>query len=677
MLCLPKDSVDSFKQALVSRKLNPKELASMSSAARHKLFSEVVGDSHAKYVNSLFESKTLLKNQQRGYLTWAKNVANITPAARRTMMDKIANLDRVLDPEDEKMFLKDLASTRLGFDVTADEAKKIAELSRRVQETKTAELSTKEAALEKNWKPSVSDLNYGRARYDFNEHISNLKNDANKLRLSDLKGKGVLQVAPMVTKGIFDTSKSIGASLDDSFALRQGAKAFWTNNRLWQKQFVESFKNIAKGLKSTEAVNREFNSHMMADPHYDEAIKNGLALRGNEDAFPTSLPEKIPVFGRAFGASEVAYNAFAQNLRLSIYKKQMALAQDMGKEVPENYGKNMAKMVNSLTGRGGFGSLEPASNVANVAFYSLRFLKSNVDTLLLHPAGLGVGGTLDAALGKEGARVASEAQVKAATNLAKIVIGTAGVLATAKALKPDSVDYDPRSSNFGKIKIGDTRFDVSGGMASIVELASQLATSSTKSSTTGVITKLNTGDYGGQTQLSVIYKFLQNKASPVGGVALDKLQNKDHNGNPFSLKTEAKTLVTPLGVKNYQELKSDPNSANILAAVLADTFGIAANTYGKSNKNAQQKLGAEETALKQKIGADKFNQVLQQYNTRYDNALKNERSNLDKLDNETKASTISGVKRQIWKDLYKENDFKPKRTKRGADSQSIINSVKR
>lgn len=675
-LCLPPDLVAKVKSALVSGKFDPEKLASMTSEQRHAIFKDVVGEGNAKFINSEFESKTLLKNQQRGYLTWAKKLVGVTPEVRRTLEAKVAKLDHILNPEEEKGFLKDLASTKLGIDVTVKEAKHIADLSQRVQEAEALPRSSTSAALEKGWKPTANDLKYGYARYDFHEHINNLKSDATGFKLSDLKGKSALQVVPIVSKAIVDTTKSLGASLDDSFALRQGMKSFWTNNRIWQKQFIQSFANIAKGIKNTEAAKRDITAHLMADPHYDQAIKDGLALKGNEDAFPTSLPEKIPIAGRAFGASEVAYNAFAENLRLAIYKKQLSLVKDLGSDTPKDYGKNMAKMVNSLTGRGTFGRYDTVAGPLNVAFYSARFLKSNIDTLLLHPLGSGVGGTTDFIRGKEGASLVSAAQKKAATNLAKIIVGTAGVIAVANQLKPGSADTDPRSSNFGKIKIGDTRFDYTGGMGSIIELATQLATKSTKSPTTGVVTKLNSGNYGSQTQVDVLTNFLEGKASPVGGVALDFGKGQDHNGNKPTIKSEAGNLVEPLGIKNYTELKSDPHAANILASVLADTFGIAANTYGKSNKTAQQNLSNTQQALQSKIGSQKFNAALKEFNTRYDNTLASQKGNIDKLPNSEKAGTITGIKDKIWTSIYKENDFKAPKAKRSSAGKSILNSIK-
>src|SRR5205085_9705112 len=125
---------------------------------------------------------------------------------------------------------------------------------------------------------------------------------------------------------------------------------------------------------------------------------------------------------------------------------------------------------------------------------------------------------------------------QAALNLLKIISGTATVLLTAKALKPDSVDLDPRSADFGKIKIKNTRFDVSGGQSSIITLAARLISGKSKSSTTGKINQINAKDkkgnpaFGAQTKTDVVVDFLTNKLSPAARVVYELANNKDFNG---------------------------------------------------------------------------------------------------------------------------------------------------
>lgn len=566
--CLPQTAVNKFTEALRNGKINPYELNKMSSEERRKIFEDIVGKTGAKQVNAEFESKMLLKNQKFAYTNWAKQVAGINPAARRDLVAKIGRLDHALNPDEEHGFLQDLASTKLGTNVSEDEVRNIVKLSKATQNAEAASRSTIEQASRKGWEPTTNDLNYGRARYDLERYVGELKGNPKDFRLSEFKTHPILATKKL-PRAVADVSKSIGASLDDSFALRQGAKAFWTDFPRWQKAFRNSFVDLAKGAKNAESAEREINAHIMADPYYDQAIKDGLAVRNVksvDDVFPTSAPGRIPILGRAFNASEVAYSGFADNLRMGIYKNQLKLADGLGEGLSPTVRKNIAKEVNSLTGRGGFGSSEALAGKANIAFYSLRFLKSNVDTLLLHPAGIGVGG------------VGSQAQKTAAKNLLKIITGTAAVLGTANALKPGSVQFDPRSTDFGKIKVGDTRFEVTGGMDSLVTLASRILTETSKS-TNGTVSKLNTGKFGSSSDLDVLVNYLTGKTSPVAGVGVSLLKGKTFSGSKPSLGNSVGQLAEPLNVANFTELKGDKNSANILVAVIADTLGVSTNTY--------------------------------------------------------------------------------------------------
>lgn len=584
-VCLPPKEVEKFTAALRNGSIDPDKLAAMSSDERREFFTKITGADNAKGVNALFESKLLLKNQQQGFVRWAEKVSGMTPTAKRDILSRIARMDHILNPAEEKAFLKDLASTKLGVNVTQQEAKTIAELSSKVQETATKNVSTPEQSLTKGFEPSKADLEHGYAQYDLQKYISDLKSRTESFNVRDLKTPiGVAQSAAKLPAGIANVSKSLGASLDNSFALRQGLKTLWTNPKVWQKEFRQSFVNIAKGAKNAEQAQREFKAHLMADPLYDQAVKDGLAIIKQEDVFPTSLPGKIPVAGRAFNASEVAYDAFAENLRMAMYKANLRLAEKQGVDIGEDkFGKNVATMVNALTGRGGLGKLEPVSGPINLAFYSLRFLKSNFDTLVNHPLGSGVGGTVDRIRGKEGAKAVSFAQKQAAKTLVKLIGGTAGVLATADALKPGSVEWDPRSSDFGKIRVGDTRFDITGGMGSILTLAARIAKQSTKSTTTKEVTKLNSGEYGSQSEFDVATNFFTNKASPLGGVILTKLKGETPTGEKPTARGEATKLVTPLAINNFKELKKSEN-APVLAGVLGDFLGVSTNTYTPKKK---------------------------------------------------------------------------------------------
>lgn len=595
--CLIPSEVDKFKEALTSGKIDPAKLSDMTSEDRHNFFSDIVGQDNAKGVNSLFESKLLLKNQQAGMITWAKKVAGIPQEARRDMIARIERLDAVLNPTDEKAFLHDLAETKLGVSVTPEEAKTISQMSKDI-ETARAGIKASSAA------GSSDRMAYGHALVKMENYLLDKKGAVGKMRAVDFL-KHPVKTATLAA----GQTKAINASMDNSSIFRQGWKTLITNPILWQRNARRTFIDLARQFGNKEVMS-EVRANIMSR---DNALngnyrKMGLDVGTTEEPFPTHLPEKIPVLGRLYRASESAYTAFVYRQRADIADKYLQIAEKSGVNLGDTKElKSIGKLVNSLTGRGALGSFERVAGSINNVFFSPRFIKSNLDTLTAHQFQKGV---------------TPFVRKKAAMNLVKIVSATASILAIADAIKPGSVEKDPRSTDFGKIRVGDTRFDVTGGMGSIVTLASRITPTPgkegigeySKNPTTKQITKLNSGKFGSETGMDVVDNFFQNKLSPVAGVARDFLKGQTIQAQKPSLGKEAAGLVLPLSAQNYQELKGDPHSANILASMIADGLGIVTNTYGQAQTNWNQNPGKELLAFKSKVGQTKFNDANQQYN---------------------------------------------------------------
>lgn len=553
--CLPKFAADAFKAKLVSGEIDPGKLSDMSSAERREFFKGFLGEENAKQVNSLFESKLLLKNQQQGIINWAKSVAGLKPEIMRDLVAKVENMTEALKPADEKRFLADLAEKRLGVGVSAEEAGNIVDLANRVRTAKDA-IAT-----------GGDRLDYGRAEVSFDKYVGDLKNEALKTSILE-KLKHPLDT----TVDIAGQAKSIKASLDLSAIFRQGWRTMFTHPSIWFKNSLDAFSNAVKsfgGKAVMDEVNADIRSRPNALNNFYKRAK--LAVGVAEEAIPqTPITEKIPVIGRAFKASEESFNAFQKMQRADIFDKYIEAAQKAGVDLDTQRLQGLGKLVNSLTMRGNLGPLEPVANVVNNVFFSPRAVMSHVDFLTAHAFDPNV-----------------DLYVKklAAQNLAKVVIGTASIMLIANALKPGSVEFDPRSSDFGQIRIGDTRFNITGGMNSVATLASRIALQSTKSSTTHKINKLNTGKFGAETGGDIIGDFFSNKLSPAFSVFKEMaINHKDFDGNKPTLLGEAQNLFAPLPFTNALEAHSDPKAANLLAVLIADGLGIATNTYGAKKK---------------------------------------------------------------------------------------------
>lgn len=559
--CLPNFAAEQFKQKLISGEINPEKLSSISSEERRTFFSSFLGENNAKNINTLFESKLLLKNQQQGIINWAKTVGGIKPEVMRDLLSKVNKMTEVLNPAERQFFLEDLASHKLGIkNVTLEQAQKITELANKVNETQAA---MEGAPRRSGGIATPTETTYGNARTKFSNYVSDLKLKANKMTVGERLqptnyGKNIVDFA--------GTTKALKASFDNSAIGRQGWKVLMTHPGTWLKNSIKSFEDIVRQLGAKPVMN-EVNADIVSRPNYSLMQKAKLAIGTLEEAFPTHILEKVPALGRLYKASQTAYEAFMYRTRADIFDKYIEIAKKTGVDITDQAQlESIGKLVNSLTGRGHLGGVEPIANVLNNVFFSPRNLKSHIDVLTAHQFQKGV---------------TPFVRKQAAMNLIKIVGGTAGVLSMANAIMPGSVELDPRSADFGKIRVGNTRFDVSGGMASLVTLSARLITSESKSSTTGRLTKLNSRKFGAKTKVDVALDFTLNKLAPLASIMKDLVKGEDFQGNKPTVVGELKNLIVPLPITNYVELANNPNSAPILAAMIADALGIGTNTYSR------------------------------------------------------------------------------------------------
>lgn len=552
--CLIPKLADTFLEKVKSGEIDPAKLQEMSSAERHAFFANFMGEANAKHVNAAFESKLLLKNQQQGIINWAEKMGGLKPDVQRDILARVGRMTKVLEPKDLNGFLSDLAEQKLGFGVSMEEAGRISELAKNVQDAKRA------------------GAGWGKAQVAFDNYVSDLKRGIKKPMTA---GHAIMETA--------GTTKAINATFDDSAIFKQGWKLVFSNPVIWSRNALGTITDAVRTFGG-KALMDDFKAHLYEESNYvnGRIKKSGLAVGVREEDFPTALPEKLPLVGRAYKASEVAFTLFQYKNRVDVFNKYLDMAEKLGRDVdnPE-FLKNTGDLINDLTSRANLGRAEPIANYVNNVFFSPRKFVADAEFLT-------------AELFRPGIRQDPFLRRQAALNLAKTVFGTAAILTTASFLMPGSVDNDPHSSDFGKIKVGQTRFDISGGMASLVTLASRLVWTKhdgewghwVKSSTTGKFSKLNSGKFGGATIGSVIGDFSANKLSPAARVVYEAyFTGEDFLGNKPTVTGELKSLVEPLPFKNIEELLKSDDGAPVLAASIADALGISTNTYTPYKKH--------------------------------------------------------------------------------------------
>jgi len=557
--CIPKHLVDTFLAKLKSGEIDPSELSKMSSKQRNDFFSSFLGKDNATKVNALFESKLMLKNQQLGMINWAKKIGGIKPETKRDLISKVNRMTEVLQPKDADAFLSDLAAQRLGIGVTVEEAGKIADLAKTV--------SDKKGLIKEDSPIRSSDrMDYGIALTVFKDYVSNLKLDAKKLTpLEWLKSPGEM------IQTIAGVTKSVAASLDNSFFGRQGFVTLVNHPDIWMNNFIKSFSDMKSELKGIDAmipIKADVFSRPNALNGKYKLLKLDVGIE-SEEAFPSALPEKIPVFGRIYKASESAYNGAALRFRADLADRLIAEAEAMGVDIKDS---GIGRLVNSMTGRGSIQLTPGQAKSINVMVFSIKYLKSNLDVLTAHQ--------FDPKVGKF-------AKKKAAKNLLRVVGTLTALLAMAKMFDDESVELDPRSFDFGKIKVGknhEIKINVSLGMGSLITLASRIVPTIHKGelgfwykTSKGKYVKMGTGKYGAVEPSDLVFDFMKGKASPISRVLLTTWEGKTFEGKKPTIEGELLNLATPIPVGNIMDLaKTSAGADPILYAMLTalDLIGV-------------------------------------------------------------------------------------------------------
>lgn len=552
------------------------------------------------------------------------------------------------NPSDPVVVMQDILKARndskldgMPRDLTGDEISKITGFTDNIEAKKA---SIPEGAPQ----GSPERLAYGEAIVNLRRYKNELL-DSTKTGYQKLAPKGLLNA----TAG---TAKSIKAALDNSFFGRQGLKVLTTHPTVWAKAFAKSFGDISKGVRGIDALDA-LDADLLSRPNAIAGVYNkmGIDLHSVEESFPSNLPEKIPALGRLFKASEYAYVGGAHRMRADLADMLLEKAQRANVDIADKEQlQGIGKLINSMTGRGSFGKHDKGLDIVNNLFFSPRNWKSNLDTLT-------------AFTGQKMTRFGRE---EAAKNLLKMIAVTGSTMALANEIVPGSAELDPRSSNFGKIKIGNTRFDISGGIASIPTVVARLATQSTKNSTTGIVTKLNQDTYGARTTWDVLMDYAEGKMSPATAGVKQLLTRKDFAGDPVTPGNFAKDLFMPLPISNYQELSKDPKSANKLIAMIADGLGIGTNTYG-GEKDWNKAGGVKLQSFKKSVDQSTFDKANQEYNQKFNDWFDNLREDpiFRSYDGEKQKKILGEKSQKLTEEILKSHNFDYKAGKKSSEDK--------
>lgn len=547
--CLPPELANAFLGKLKDGTLTPGKLMDMSSAERRKAFGDIIGEDHAENVNALFEGKMLLKDQQRGMVTWAKQVAGISEARRNDILSRIDKLDRVLNPKEEREFLADLAARKLGVTVTADEAKEIFGLS---QAAKTAK-----ATMLSDMSNVDNRIAYGRAIMDMQEKIESLK-----------------QSGRTWTELAIDAANAPKTLLTGFLHFSAPFVQNWgmlTINRSWEA-FGQMFRYFAD-----EENYKNLNAYIISHPDYQLAVdgklgitKLGDKLSAREEAIQSSLVEQANKYlsektgvPNVIRASSRAFTGYLNYVRFNRFTDLLQAARMNGEDVKvgSSIVRDLAKVVNDFTGRGAIGTGDKYASAVpalNAAFFAPRKLSATIN--MFNPKRY-----LDPSVSP----IARQAAIR---QLSGSLIATGAILGIARAMGA-RVDSDPRSADFAKVNIKGEKLDMTGGNAIYARLLARVATGQEITSKEKLI-ELGQG-FRATTRADLVLSYLRGKLAPAAAFMADALYGKDQIGRPFSVTNEAQEHLIPIVVKNFLDYAmNNPNDTVAFLPALSSMFGV-------------------------------------------------------------------------------------------------------
>lgn len=695
MTCIRKEHIQDLKNDL---KANGFSLASLhkykpESVDRVKYLGQFFNnEAEAEYFNNKYE-KYLLAKQKSSLREWAKKGSQkgLTADSTKTLIEKIDSLNKVLKPSD-KPILNGLVKQKLGFVITPEYAKGIYNTYNTYKNNL--------AAVQKNH-PNYMAMSGDEANEILTQQIKDGKGDVYDLAVSMVALKQAYQDAKlaadertksetgwgktrMAIEKFAGTLKSLKATLDLS-GLRQLSAAIATGGDI-SKAALRGYKfgvdMAAVALKDPAFAQQLVDMYVLTRPNSLNGLyrKLGVDIGFKEEAFPETFVGKQLEKTKVFPASEVAFTGAIQMARASM--ADTLITQYEG-DVGAMKADGLGDYVNQITGRGKVHIKwnGDTQSLINVLFFAPKFLAARIRTIT------------DLQYVATGETRIEKMRAKTALRNAMFYILMPMLLkAISRAMDPDDTHgeeawerfvsaFDPRTSEFGKWRFGDTRIDMSFGLASLYTMVSRGVTRKTISSK-GLKKDTTWGD--------VLSSFLEGKMSP----ALHTVENirsmvvgdgKDFMGRPITIGSMLLDAVSPISAQQLIELYINKDNLQsptaAVAGIALDFFGISANTYepterdvGKSKEFAheEERLAwqvdrptsdirpAPTSSIMTKLTGKRKEKAIEEFKSLYDKRVTAliKSTSYKRLKNEDKVAALKKVRDEVNKDIKKKYNLK-------------------
>lgn len=526
---------------------------------------------------------------------------------------KAAEKAKVDAVKEEEKFIKDFEKEKDSEEKTkakakVDAAKKLASdlekktksesalrsiKTRMANQIKELEYRLKTGDFDAEDRPANPPIKLDKEAKDLKDKLLKLKEErALRLMKEQYKDRTIGQKVVGIGGKLLNTGRVAKSSFDVSMPFKQGIWGLTKQllslpigeNKTFrsQRELVQEFGKMYQALAS-EKAQRRIMDEIHSSPRYELAQKSGLDIaepesilsRQREDYYGPSYAEKIPFIGKSIKlgkgknaprigglvkASERAATTFVNTMKWNIFNQYADIFEKQGKTFQNSKAlyEGAATYANQGVGRGKLTEgIERANAVTSRFIFSLRLQASRLQlmTYLINP--------------KFYTKVPKEIRIAYLKDMTKFVAAGLTTLAIAHSMGL-SVGLNPYSSNFGKVRVGETEYDIWGGFQQWATFLIRQV-SGKKTNNSGDTEDINRGD--------LALRFARSKASPEFGSAINLLQEKDYVGQPTDIKKEGLNFINPLITQDiYQSAQDGGVKQALITAVLA-AHGVSVQTY--------------------------------------------------------------------------------------------------
>lgn len=486
--------------------------------------------------------------------------------------------------------LRDAASPKLSPEemalsaLKARQAREIAEYTRKLAENDYSVREYSQPVLDKE-------------AFEAQQKLDGLKEQVREKRLvAERKALPPTQKVRYALGSFLDNLKTMKASFDDSVLGRQG---WWLS--LAHPIYALKAKKAGWGAAFSEHEVYKREQAILAHPLYKKMVEAKLYLSPTAKGRTETRSAEEAYYGGALAEkympgvrlSERLYTVQLNELRIKAFQNiynasRGGVTARVLEKVPgvrsrgELSGDELQAIgnyINLATGRGNLGSMAQAANALSKVFWSPRLVASRFQ--------IGLGTPLYAAY-RSSPRVGSAIAQEYLRSMAGL--GTIIGLALGAGAE---VEDDPRSTDFGKIKFGNIRVDITGGIASSWVILSKILLGSKKSNGKVVTLRGDKAAYG-KSVFDELTRYARYKMNPGAAMVLNLLDQKDAIGKPYGPENIPQEFI-PLSPSDAVTGLIKYGLSKEAALLTLSLFGLGVQDYdANAKKDAKPLFGSEE-----------------------------------------------------------------------------------